>query len=413
MQISRFLRRVWVWAVVAVLASTYSVARQPAQAQAAAPSPAAAAFAKGVQLHDGGKPAEAIEPFKQAIALGFQPLNQARFRLARSYARSGDPDKALAELEGLAAAGFQNVAVLSVDLDSLRALPRFIAFQTRVKANAQPCDADPNFRKFDFWIGEWDVQPTGQPRGPMGSGSTSIVERQLAGCVIQENWLPVGGGGAGKSFNIYNSTTKQWEQHYVDARGTITVYKGSVHDDGGMYFEVDSPRTGGRATMTFFNQGPDQVRQLGQNSSDEGKTWTTTFDLTYLRKPSTAAKPMPHILQTPQDMDWRQAGPATGLQVIRLSGDPSRVGEPFALRLHMPDGYLAAPHWHPVDEHVVVVLGTAIMGSGDVADRAKAHDMPVGSYGMMPKDERHYFWAKGETVLQVWGVGPFTTNWIK
>jgi len=38
--------------------------------------------------------------------------------------------------------------------------------------------------------------------------------------------------------------------------------------------------------MTFFNQGKDQVRQLGQTSSDNGKTWTVTYDLTYIRKPA-------------------------------------------------------------------------------------------------------------------------------
>jgi hypothetical protein len=36
--------------------------------------------------------------------------------------------------------------------------------------------------------------------------------------------------------------------------------------------------------MTFFNQGPNQVRQLGHISTDGGKTWTVTFDLTYVRK---------------------------------------------------------------------------------------------------------------------------------
>ena len=65
---------------------------------------------------------------------------------------------------------------------------------------------------FDFWIGEWDVQPTAPPRGPMGSGSTSIVEPQLDGCVIQENWHSNGNPYAGKSYNMYNAALKRWEQ---------------------------------------------------------------------------------------------------------------------------------------------------------------------------------------------------------
>jgi tetratricopeptide (TPR) repeat protein len=257
-----------------------------ARAQTTAPvTPAVTAFNQAVQLHDSGKFAEAIPLFKQAITLGYQPINQAHFRLARAYARTGQVELALTELEGLATAGFATVAVLPMpDLDTLRALPRFGAFESRVNANAHPCAADPKFHSFDFWIGEWDVQPTGATRAPIGSGSTSIVEAQLEGCVVQENWLPIGGVGAGKSFNIYNTVTKQWEQYYVDSRGTITHYTGTFHEDGNLYYEADQFGTASKVRMTFFNQGPNQVRQLGQISTDGGKTWGVSYDLTYVRK---------------------------------------------------------------------------------------------------------------------------------
>ena len=251
----------------------------------APPSPAAAAFAQAVQLHDSGKFAEAVPLFKQAIAQGFQPINQAHFRLARTYARLSQTDLALAELEGIATAGFANTAALTMtDLDSLRGLPRFKAFESRVNSNARPCDNDPRFHAFDFWIGEWDVQPTGNVRAPIGQGATSIIEAQLGGCVIQENWMPNGPVAVGKSFNIYNTATKLWEQYYVDSRGTVTHYKGAFKDDGNLYFEADQPGAGNKVRMTFFNQGPNQVRQLGHISTDGGKTWTVTFDLTYVRK---------------------------------------------------------------------------------------------------------------------------------
>jgi hypothetical protein len=257
-----------------------------AQAAPAQPSPPLTAFSEGVRLHDGGHPADAIPLFKQAIDLGFQPANQAHFRLARAYAMSGQIDPALGELEALATAGFANTAVLAMsDLDRLRGLPRFQAVEKRINGNAHPCAGDTNFHAFDFWIGEWDVQPTGPTRAPIGSGSTSIVEPQLDGCVIQENWLPKGGVGAGKSFNIYNTVTRQWQQYYVDSRATITLYKGTFHEDGNLYFEADQFGTSNKVRMTFFNQGPNQVRQLGHVSSDGGKTWTVSFDLTYVRKP--------------------------------------------------------------------------------------------------------------------------------
>lgn len=275
-------------APVLVAIGLLSIAR-PVEARQAPPAAnqqlALAAFQRGVALHDGGKPADAIPEFQKAIALGFQPINQAHFRLARAFAKTGDAEHALAELEGLAAAGFLNAAALTAtDLDTLRTLPRFQAADKKINANAHPCAADANFHAFDFWIGEWDVQPTGATRAPIGQGSTSVIERQLDGCVIQENWLPIGGLGAGKSFNIYNTATKQWEQYYVDTRGTITLYKGTFHDDGNLYYEADQFGSTNKIRMTFFNQGPNQVRQLGHVSTDGGNTWTVSFDLTYVRK---------------------------------------------------------------------------------------------------------------------------------
>lgn len=369
---------------------------------------ASAAFARGVALADSGKSADAVPHFLTAIAQGFQPVNQAHFRLARAYAKAGQADKALAELEGLAAAGFQNTAVMgTTDFASIRALPRFAAVDARIKVNAHPCDASTKYRQFDFWIGEWDVQPTGQPRGPMGSGSTSRIERQLDGCAIQENWLPVNGVGEGKSFNIYNRVTDKWEQYYVDQRGTITHYTGTVHADGNMYYEAEQFGSSNLLRMTFFNVGPNEVRQLGQTSSDRGKTWTVSFDLTYMRKPAVVAS---HVMQTPAEFDWSKASAGgAGLQVLSVDGNPQGEGTPFSLRLRLTDGTLVPPHWHPVDEHVVVIQGSALMGEGDQADRARAKELGPGSYAVMPKTMHHYFYAKGETILHLYGIGPFKT----
>ena len=76
----------------------------------------------------------------------------------------------------------------------------------------------------------------------------------------------------------------------MDSRSTITHYTGSFHDDGNLYYEADQFGTSNKVRMTFFNQGANQVRQLGQLSTDGGKTWAVTYDLTYVRKkPKTSA----------------------------------------------------------------------------------------------------------------------------
>lgn len=255
----------------------------------AQPPAAVAAFNEGVTHHTAGRFADAASAFDRAAALGYQPVNQARLRQARALARLGRADDALTILERLAAGGFANApALTSTDFDSLRSHPRFVAAAARIDASAHPCAADPRFHAFDFWIGEWDVQPTGTPRAPIGQGSTSVIERQLDGCVIQENWLPLGGVGAGKSFNIFNTVTGQWEQYYVDARGTITHYRGTFKD-GALVYLADQFGSTNKLRMTFFNKGPNEVRQFGETSTDGGATWTTSFDLTYVRKPPKAS----------------------------------------------------------------------------------------------------------------------------
>jgi len=69
-------------------------------------------------------------------------------------------------------------------------------------------------------------------------------------------------------------------------------------------------------------------------------------------------------------------------------------------------------HWHPTDERIVVLQGTFEMGLGERFDTAAGRELPVGSYAVTPKAVRHFVWAKGETVIQVSGTGPFGINYV-
>jgi hypothetical protein len=106
----------------------------------------------------------------------------------------------------------------------------------------------------------------------------------LGQCIIFENWTS-GSGSSGKSFNIYDVTDKKWHQTWVDDKGTFTHYIGGFVD-GEMVVVADTS-IGGKKTlakMTFSKLPNGDVRQFGENSTDDGKTWTTSFDLTYSRK---------------------------------------------------------------------------------------------------------------------------------
>jgi hypothetical protein len=119
-----------------------------------------------------------------------------------------------------------------------------------------------------------------------------------------------------------------------------------------------------------------------------------------------------HIMVRPGDLKWGPAPPGlpAGAQVAVLMGDPTK-SVPFVIRAKFPDGYKVPPHWHSTDENVTVLQGTLMLGKGEkFSDAAEA--LPAGSYMSMPKMMRHFAWAKGETIIQVHGIGPFDIHYV-
>lgn len=121
-----------------------------------------------------------------------------------------------------------------------------------------------------------------------------------------------------------------------------------------------------------------------------------------------------HIMVTPDQLKWGPGPPSLppGSQIALLEGDPSKAGSPYAVRAKLPDGYKIPPHWHPADEKIVVLQGTFGMGFGEKFDPAAGHELPAGSYVVAPKVTRHFVWAKGETLIQVSGMGPLVVNYV-
>ena len=120
-----------------------------------------------------------------------------------------------------------------------------------------------------------------------------------------------------------------------------------------------------------------------------------------------------HVIVTPDKIKWGPAPPAlpAGAEVAVLSGNPKKSGL-YTMRVKLPDGYKVPPHWHPVDENVTVLKGTFNVGRGEKFDQDATQELPPGSYVHMPKTMRHFAWAKGETIIQVHGIGPFEINYV-
>ena len=134
---------------------------------------------------------------------------------------------------------------------------------------ANPCAA-PEFSQFDFWVGSWDVY------GPRGKQvGTSLIEK-VYGCGVRENWKPFTPADGG-SLNIYVPATKKWEQFWIDRSGSRAYFTGSWNGSA----MVMTGDWGAPTRMTYTPNTDGSVRQLVEQSNDQGKTWTTAYDFTY------------------------------------------------------------------------------------------------------------------------------------
>jgi anti-sigma factor ChrR (cupin superfamily) len=115
------------------------------------------------------------------------------------------------------------------------------------------------------------------------------------------------------------------------------------------------------------------------------------------------------ITIAPDAVKWNPLAP--GIQISALAGDSSKPG-PYTVRLKFADGARVAAHWHPEDENVTVLQGTLLAGMGEKYDTAGLHEFPTGSFVLMPKEMRHFAAARGETVVQLHGNGPFVINYV-
>ncbi|MGH7458625.1 MAG: cupin domain-containing protein [Longimicrobiaceae bacterium] len=119
------------------------------------------------------------------------------------------------------------------------------------------------------------------------------------------------------------------------------------------------------------------------------------------------------IVALPDGIEWAQGPPSLppGAEFAVLEGDPAEEG-PFTMRLWMPDGYRIPPHVHPVDERVTVISGTFAVGMGEEFDVSEAIDLPAGTYAALAPNTPHFAIARGETVIQLNNIGPWSINYV-
>jgi len=149
--------------------------------------------------------------------------------------------------------------------------------------NTPPCSSI-EAKQFDFWVGNWDIFWITQ-KGDTAYGNNN-VEKILGGCVINENFITKGPQPFnGKSYSVYNSVKKMWEQTWVDGTGAYMTFTGKFENDKmtlsrqirGKNNDVILQR------MVFYNITKDKLDWDWEASKDNGKTWQLNWRLHYIK----------------------------------------------------------------------------------------------------------------------------------
>jgi hypothetical protein len=135
---------------------------------------------------------------------------------------------------------------------------------------AAACTA-PEFHQFDFWVGRWAVY------GPKGKQVANSLIEKVYGCGVRENWMPFNNQGGG-SLSIYVPAEKRWEQFWIDSGGSRVTFTGGWN---GSAMVIQGKWGGPVVRMTYSRNADGSVRQFGEQSTDEGKSWQPSFDFTY------------------------------------------------------------------------------------------------------------------------------------
>ena len=228
-----------------------------------------------------GNYSEAVVSFKKAKETNFNQYS-VDFNLAKVYALQQDVNNMYAILEYTAENGFPAYTRLKTDAEftSYQSEDRFKSLLEKVELNAYPCLSNEKFRHFDFWIGEWEVFVNGKKAGD------NSITRAAGGCAIHESYVTAG-NYSGQSINFFSPVDQKWHQHWVGSGGDVYNYTETKKEKGFMQFISKFMNAQGdvslsRLTFTLNEDGT--VRQLFENSNDEGKSWNSAFDGLYKRK---------------------------------------------------------------------------------------------------------------------------------
>jgi tetratricopeptide (TPR) repeat protein len=227
---------------------------------------------------------DAIKAFQHAVDLKYRPL-MTKVDIARAYVAKVDTRHALDVLKEVAATGqAPRLRAYIAGASEFQKLRDNAEYQEFLKSTV-PCQTA-EFRKFDFWIGDWAVHnPAGQRVGD------NLVTREQDGCLLVEHWKSGRGIESGTSFNYFDIRDKKWHQLYLDNSGNAGAFPPLAGDliDNKMVL-ISDVKVSPVFRWTWYVLSPGKVRQMAEQSDDQQKTWRIVWDSTYIKKAQEASR---------------------------------------------------------------------------------------------------------------------------
>lgn len=138
--------------------------------------------------------------------------------------------------------------------------------------------ATPEYRSFDFWLGDWDAFDVDNPTLRV---ARNRVDRILDGCVLLEDYQGTD-GSHGQSFTIYDAARKVWHQSWVTNHGALLVIEGKMQAGEMVLSGVDRTADGKESDVRgSWKPITGGVHEVAVTSIDGGKTWNPWFDLMF------------------------------------------------------------------------------------------------------------------------------------
>jgi hypothetical protein len=142
---------------------------------------------------------------------------------------------------------------------------------------ASPCEADSNYQRLAFWVGDWEVTDSTGAHYAM-----QRVRSVMDACAITAEWTGRV-GDKGLNVSAFDVKTGEWRQVYVSnqvpsTNGVIVRKSDSSYMGPGVRFIPLLEPTGlMRSRVTIMPLSDHRAMQLFEDSPDGGKTWHTVF----------------------------------------------------------------------------------------------------------------------------------------